>query len=402
MRRRDTPIDPEVEHGLRELEAALAGEPAADPDLALLVADVDAARPAPDATFLASLDARVHAGFPRERDTPARHRTPLVAGVVVVGIATSGGGGGSRDDVASSASTSSSASSGRVETLATPAAAPTVKGARPALETQSSQDAASASASASSSGSSSAKAAPPKAAPFPAIPSPDRKVERAAELTLTAAPDDVQDTADGVVRETQASGGYVQRSDVHVKSGGGDASFTLRIPSARLDDTLHRLSKLAHVGALNQSATDITAQTASAADRLSDARATRQAILRALGKATTAREIASLKARLADNRDEIAAREGELDTQRRRADLATVSVTIEGTRAAAKEEHDSGGAWSPGDAAHDAGRVLAVAVGVALIALAVLLPFAILALLGWFGANVIRRRRREAALDAAA
>ena len=70
MRRRDALPDPETERALHELEAALAGEPTADPDLALLVADVDAARPAPSAAFLASLDARVHAGFPREEETP--------------------------------------------------------------------------------------------------------------------------------------------------------------------------------------------------------------------------------------------------------------------------------------------------------------------------------------------
>src|SRR3954464_4315019 len=72
MRRRDALPDPEVDHGLRELEAALAGEPTADPELAALVADVAAARPEPDAAFLASLDARVHAGFPTEAGTPRR------------------------------------------------------------------------------------------------------------------------------------------------------------------------------------------------------------------------------------------------------------------------------------------------------------------------------------------
>src|SRR3954469_2326837 len=76
MRRRDAQPDPEAEHGLRELEAALTGEPAADPDLALLVADVRDARPEPDPTFLASLDARVHAGFPTERETPRRTSPP--------------------------------------------------------------------------------------------------------------------------------------------------------------------------------------------------------------------------------------------------------------------------------------------------------------------------------------
>src|SRR3954449_10016694 len=64
MRRRDALPDPEVVHGLRQLPAALAGEPTADPDLALLVADVRAARPEPSAAFLAAVDARGHAGPP--------------------------------------------------------------------------------------------------------------------------------------------------------------------------------------------------------------------------------------------------------------------------------------------------------------------------------------------------
>src|SRR4051794_24128894 len=130
MRRRDALPDPEVDRGLRELEGALAGEPAADPDLVLLVAGVDAARPEPSAAFLASLDARVHAGFPREADARRRGagtaRTPwhvrlrrpqvlapsvggvLAAALVVVVISSSGGGGS--DDRASSSGSSAAQS----------------------------------------------------------------------------------------------------------------------------------------------------------------------------------------------------------------------------------------------------------------------------------------------------
>jgi hypothetical protein len=407
MRRRDAQPDPEVDHGLRELDAALAGEPSADPDLALLVADVDASRPEPSAAFLASLDARVHAGFPREAQRPrrggaepwhARIRRPqilvpsiggtLAAALVVVVIAGSGGS----SDSASSAGSSAATEAGGGGTSAAGAAAQRDSAAPAAKSAPGPQAAVQTSPSTSSSSSSSpAPSAPPAATTAP------RKVQRAAELTLTPAPGDVQDTADGVVRETQAAGGYVQQSSIATRDGGGEASFTLRIPSARLDETLGRLSKLAHVGALNQSATDITAQTASAADQLSDARAERRALLRALGRATTDRQIASLRARLRDNGSEIARRKGALDAQRRRADLATVAVSIEGTGAAKRD--DGGGAWTPRDALHDAGRVLEVAGGVALIALAVLAPLAVLAALALLAGRTVRRHRRETALD---
>jgi hypothetical protein len=402
MRRRDALPDPEVVHGLRELEAALAGEPTADPDLALLVADVEAARPEPSAAFLASLDARVHAGFPREEKTPRRGTaattpwyrkllgpqvllptagTTLAAGLVVLLLVSVDNGNDANSDSSSSvipmsapmpsdATESAAASKGSADRdAASTAPTPQTSGAAPLV---------------------------PKNAP-PASTSTPRKVERGAELTLTPAADEVQDTADGVIRETQAAGGYVQQSNIQTRDDGGTATFALRIPSARLDATLARLSKLAHVGALNQSANDITAQTASAAELLSDARAERQALLRALGRATTDRQIASLRARLRDNRSEIAQRKGALDAQRRRADLASVTVNVEGTGQA--EEDEGGGAWTPRDALHDAGRVLEIAGGVALIALAVLAPLAVVAALAALAGRGVRRRRREAALD---
>ncbi|HMJ32687.1 MAG TPA: DUF4349 domain-containing protein [Baekduia sp.] len=411
MRPRDALPDPDVQHDLRELEAALGGEPTADPDLAGLVADVEAARPAPDAAFLASLDARVRAGFPTERATPPREPEPwhvrirrprillpaaglaLAAGLAAVVVALPGstrdlgsssstlsaelGGGKDSAGAAGGSSSSSSSASSRPKT--------TAPSAQPALAT----------------GSPSPAGGPSTTPALPTIPpsttATDRKVQRAAELTLTPQADDVQDVTDGVVRETQAAGGYVQRSEIATEDGGGTASLTLRVPTARLDAVLGRLSQLAHVGALTQASTDITATTVSAADRLADARDERRALLRALGRATSDRQIASLKARLRDNRSQIAARKGALDAVRRRADLATVGVSVQGTDRPSGDK--GGGAWTPRDALHDAGRVLEVAGGVALIALAVLAPLAVVAALAWLAARGLRRRRRETALD---
>jgi hypothetical protein len=224
-----------------------------------------------------------------------------------------------------------------------------------------------------------------------------RKVEKSAQLTLTTSPDDVQDVADGVVRVTQEVDGVVASSTITTNDGSGSAQFALRIPTRRLDDAIRRLSRLAHVGSLSQNADDITAPFISAAERLSDARAERRALLRALGKATTPARIASLRARLRANRSEIARYKGDLNALRRRADFANVAVAVEGT---GERRGDTGG-WTPGDALRDAVRVLEVAAGVALVGLAVLAPFALLGLLSVLAARALRRRRREDALDAA-
>jgi hypothetical protein len=111
-------------------------------------------------------------------------------------------------------------------------------------------------------------------------------------------------------------------------------------------------------------------------------------------------QIDSLRARLRIVRSQIARLDGDLDALRRRADLSTVSVAVRGGAPKAGGGA-SGGGWSPGDAAHDALRVLEVSAGVALIALAVAAPLALLAALVALGVRAGRRRRREGALGAA-
>ena len=109
MRRREPTLDPAVAAELEALEAALAGDPAAEPELAALVRDVRAEAPTMAPAFRARLDQRVERGF--ERPLPRRRFAlrPLipalgVAGCVVaaiVAIALTSGGG--TNDSASSA-----------------------------------------------------------------------------------------------------------------------------------------------------------------------------------------------------------------------------------------------------------------------------------------------------------
>ena len=75
----------------------------------------------------------------------------------------------------------------------------------------------------------------------------------------------------------------------------------------------------------------------------------------------------------------------------------SVSITAPAPRAA-RHRHRSGGAFTLHRALHDAGRVLVVAAGVALIALAVLVPAALIAALAAWLWALARRRRREGAL----
>jgi hypothetical protein len=352
MRRRESTLDPAVAAELAALEAALAGDPGAEPELAALVRDVRAEAPTMDLGFRARLDERVEHEFakaPRRRRFALRPLVPAlgVAGCVlaaIVAVALTAGGGDSTD-------------------------------------------------SASSGGGGAALASPPAAA----APARQRRVERSTRLELTTT--DVQEASDGVVRATQAAGGFVQSSQVSTGDGRSTSSFVLRVPTSRLDDALARLSKLGHVKSLQQSADDITGAYDGASGRLAEARAERRGLLRALANATTAEQVTSLRARIADNRRELQRYQRDFNAVRNRANLATVGVDVTG--AARKQvAAPSDGPWTPGDAAHDAVRVLEVSAGVALIALAVLLPLGLVGAAGGLAALTLRRRRREAALSA--
>ena len=111
MRRREPTLDPAVAAELEALEAALAGDPAAEPELAALVRDVRAEAPAMAPDFRARLDMRVERGFeralPRRRFASLRPMIPAlgVAGCVlaaVVAVVVLSAGGGSNDSAGSS------------------------------------------------------------------------------------------------------------------------------------------------------------------------------------------------------------------------------------------------------------------------------------------------------------
>ena len=385
MRRHEPTVDPAVAAELEALEAALAGDPAAEPELAALVRDVraDATTMAPD--FRTRLDDRVAGGFAKapRKARPSRRRALMpafgVAGCVLAALVAVvlGAGGGSNDNASSSRSSGTAA---------------------PAAAQEQSSDSAKSSGGSASSGASGSASSPALAAPAPrpAAPAQQRRVERSTRLELTTT--ELQGASDGVVRATQASGGFVQSSQVATGDGHSTASLVLRVPTSRLDDALARLSKLGHVKSLQQSADDITNAYNGASTRLAEARAERRGLLRALSKATTAQEISSLRARIADNRRALQRDQREFDAVRNRANYATIGVEVTGV-ARKHAAVPSGGSWTPGDAAHDAVRVLEVSAGVALIALAVLVPLTLVGAAGGFAAVAVRRRRREAALS---
>jgi hypothetical protein len=231
------------------------------------------------------------------------------------------------------------------------------------------------------------------AASAPAAAPPARVQQLGASITLTATPSDVQETADRVGRLAVSDGGFVQSSHVNVGQGTGEATLELSLPSQKLSGVLAALGRLAPVHAESQSLQDITNTYNSAAQRLADATAERQALLHALAKASTEGQIDSLRERLSQNRSRIAQARSALQSVSQHASTAEVEVTVVGDAHAGSER------LTLHRGLHDAGRVLVVTLVVLLIAGAILVPLALLLLVALTARRAWLRYRRERALD---
>jgi negative regulator of sigma E activity len=415
----DTPIDPEVAACLDAIDATLAGDPV-DPrhaelaELALLLADE---RPRPRPAFSTNLDARVARRFAAAPSrvpgsasaAPATSRPtnwwrPLggvlaaacAALLVVVGVSNLGGG----------ASSSSSASSS-----STPAAVAGPSSAAPGSAAgRSSSSAASSAASSARQPDTNLGLFSPRAAASSSggealtLPPNSRKVVQSAQLDLTTTPRRIEQVAQEVFNVVGEANGIVDHSAV-TQTGGSDGSadFALRVPSGNLSQTLARLSALrgAQVVSRTDNSQDVNSQYVSAHRQLADDQALRTGLLKQLAAAVTQQQIDSLKAQLRNAEASISSDQAAVRQLNSQIDYSRVAVTIDAGTPPTPVIHHSARGFTLGHATHVAGRVLVVAAGVGLIALAALLPVALLvALVAWV-MFALRRRRREQALDLA-
>jgi hypothetical protein len=225
-------------------------------------------------------------------------------------------------------------------------------------------------------------------------PSEHRIQQHAVAITLAPRPQAVQSVADQVTRLATRDGGYVLHAQVDVEpKGQSSATLQLQLPSAQLSAALSSLAQLAPVRVESQSLQNITGEYDAARTKLADAAAARQALLRALARATTQGQIESLRERLSLAGGVVARAHGEFDSISKRGSSAAIEVTVSG------DAHAGAGESALESGLNDAGEVLAVALKALLIALAALLPLTTLAALLVLGWRAARRRLRERALS---
>lgn len=380
-----------------------------------LSSELRALRPSPGAAFADELDARVAAGFAKAGESEegllgriaralrngSRRRLALPAGAaallaLVVATAVIAIGETTNEVTAPNKVVDARERSGRSlqfsDAPVTATGRPPVGGkAAPGESSLSGGAAASPSAGYQSSGPTSkyqTSAADPAAG--------RRAIERDAELVLRTQPGEIGKASREVFDAVHAANGVVLSSSVRDQAGESSARFQLLVPSAQLGDTLAALSRIAEVRSRHESTLDITAPTVSVGDRLKDSAATIDGMLTQLGAAESYDERALLERQLRQERQRAAVLRSQLDQLGRRADFARISLRIEsGSGAGAAVP----GRWGVDDALRDAGRILAIAAGVAVVSLAVIGPLALILLLGWLAQGVWLRQRRERALN---
>jgi hypothetical protein len=223
----------------------------------------------------------------------------------------------------------------------------------------------------------------------------DRKIERSISLELEMPVDEMARVAEQVTSVTNRHGGFVLSSSVSTGDDSAGGDFELRIPATRLRPALRDLSSLADVRTQSQTGRDVTREHVTAKDRLQAARAERRSLLRRLEIATTDEEAEALRRQLDIVAGEINGLRGQLRDLRLRTEYAVVNVSL---FRADSDGNGGGAAGSFDDALGDAGDLLVAVAGVIVRALAVALPLALIALLGWLGTRALRRRQRESAL----
>lgn len=219
-----------------------------------------------------------------------------------------------------------------------------------------------------------------------------RRIERSAQLTLAADPDDFDGLADAIFRTADRHDGFVLNSSF--TQGEGDfssGSFELRVPANQLEPALNDLSRLATVRSRSESGTDVTGAFVSVRDRLRTSLALRTSLLRRLELAITDTAEQALRRRLEIVGNRITRLRAQFRDIRERTEYATVLVAL-------VDKDVDAVASDTDEAVDDAVGSLEDVLNFLIRAAGVLVPLAVAGFIAWLVAAYLRRRARERSL----
>lgn len=204
---------------------------------------------------------------------------------------------------------------------------------------------------------------------------------------------DIKSVATKIRGLVSSQGGLVASEEADLGGGNdfGYLAMTVRVPSAKFDDTLTRLGELGKQTNLSRGVEDVTTQVIDVDARIAAQQASVRRLETLMGKAESLSDIVALEGELTRRQADLDSLKGQQAWLRDQTSMATISITL-----STPDTHPNGepNGFVAGVKRGWAG--LGQAIGAGLTILGLLLPFLVLALIVGVPLWWVRRNRKAA------
>ncbi|MGZ6884827.1 MAG: DUF4349 domain-containing protein [Acidimicrobiia bacterium] len=218
------------------------------------------------------------------------------------------------------------------------------------------------------------------------VPGVESKIVHQARLDLTVPRRAVEAKLAAADAAARQAGGFVERSE----RAGPSGTITVRVPAEQYGAVLAQLRGLGHVRSSSQSGDDVTGEFVDRQARIRNLQAQEAVLQDLMRQARSIADTITVQQQLAGVQEQIEQLQSQQNLLDGQASFATITATfrVAGVAPAPRPEHSSlAGAWD------DAVDVTVAVMGGMVIVVAALLPFGVLAGLGFAIWSVTRRRR---------
>jgi hypothetical protein len=211
------------------------------------------------------------------------------------------------------------------------------------------------------------------------------RIIRTGDISVIIPPDSFDDRFAAVVDAAEHNRGFVAESRSRERAG----TLTVRVPSARFDETLSAIRDLGTVSVESVRGRDVTAEYVDLRARLRIEKSRREVLLRLMDQASSIEQTIRVRNALDETQLRIEQIQGQLRLLNDQTSFATITVDLREEGVAADIEPAS----IP-NAFERAGAGFVGVIAAIIIGLGYLLPLAAIALAIWFVVVQVRRRRR--------
>jgi hypothetical protein len=159
-------------------------------------------------------------------------------------------------------------------------------------------------------------------------PTDTARVIRTASLDLRVARHSFGSVVARVTTISASEGGFIADANTDESAATPSGSMTVRVPSARFNDTLGRLRALGKVETQSTKGQDVTGQYTDLNARLRAATATRDAYLTVLSRATNIGDILAVQDRIQGVQTTIDQLQGQINALDNRTTYATITLSV--------------------------------------------------------------------------